>query len=349
MTIARPSPAVPTLEDVARVAGVSRATVSRVIRDERNVAPSLKETVDRAIAETGYVPNRAARSLVTGRTGSVVVAVTGTYANGSGAEVDPAVLSDPFFGRVVWSFVRALREADINPILMLVDTDADRHQVLGQLRQGSADGALLVSTLADDPLPGLLAEAGLVAVRFARPARPVPISFVDVGHAEGARLAADHLVQRGCRQVASITGPLDVPAAAERWAGFRDAMARHGIAYVPATAGNFTQESGESAMAELLVEDPAIDGVFAANDMMAIGAMHELRRQGRTVPDDVAVIGFDDSQIARLSRPTLTTVRQPAEEMTERMVRALLEQLDDPERRPSATIFDATLVIRDSA
>lgn len=339
--------AIPTLEDVAKVAGVSRATVSRVILDKRRVAPELKEAVERAIAATGYVPNRAARSLVTGRTGSVLVAVSGTAPDSSAHDSD--VFADPFFSRVVGGFVRSLRTADVHPILMLVEAELDRTRLVSLLRQGTADGALLVSTLADEPLPRMLVDAGLPGVTFARPSESLPISFVDVANSDGARLAADHLVARGCREVAVISGPLGVPAAQDRLNGFRHAMARHGHAYVPSVAGNFTLESGESAMAHLLASTPRLDGVFASNDLMALGAIHELQNQGRRVPDDVAVVGFDDNALAALSRPAITTVRQPIEEMAGRMARMLLEQIESADGRVTSVIFEPTLVVRSSA
>lgn len=338
----------PTLDDVARVAGVSRATVSRAIRDTRGVAVELKEIVGRAIAETGYVPNRAARSLASGRTGSVLVAVSGTDADQGGvAETD--VFADPFFSRVISGVVRTLRTLDTQPVLLLVETDADRADVLATVRQGAADGALLVSTHSDDPLPAAFAAAGLPAVTFARPASDAAVSFVDIANHDGGRLAAEHLVARGAQRVALIAGPDDVPSAQDRARGFRDAMARNGQAFPPTAHGDFTVESGERAMAEILARDPDIDGVFAANDLMALGAMHELQAQGRRVPDDVAIVGFDDSVIATIARPTLTTVRQPIEEMAAQMARILVAQIQEPGTRPSSMIFDPVLIERGSA
>nr|BFE88397.1 hypothetical protein GCM10020093_109980 [Planobispora longispora] len=159
----------PTLEDVARAAGVSRATVSRVINGIRNVDPAIQEAVRQAIAATGYVPNQAARSLVTRRTGSIALVVSG--AGGETGE-DPfpgQVFADPFFGRVAGGIVGFLRPRGVHPILMFAETDETRAQVLTYLRQGNADGAVLVSTNADDPLPRMLVDAGLPAVLFARP------------------------------------------------------------------------------------------------------------------------------------------------------------------------------------
>ncbi|ROS31809.1 LacI family DNA-binding transcriptional regulator [Cellulomonas sp. PhB150] len=335
----------PTLEDVARVAGVSRATVSRVVNGKRRVAPHIQDVVREAIATVGYVPNLAARSLVTRRTGAVVVVVSGAEEAAADGRVS-VDFADPFFGRVVGGMLRALRPRDVDPILMLAETDVDRARVISALSNGNADGALLVSTHGDDPLPGLLVEAGMPAVRFARPARPLPMSYVDVANRDGARLAAAHLVERGRRRVAVISGPLDVPSAQDRLSGFQDEMARHGHAWIPVATGNFTYGSGITAMAELLDQDAEIDAVFASNDLMALGAIETLTTRGRRVPEDVAVVGFDDSSLGAHSRPGLTSVRQPIEEMAAEMARILLDVLADPERRVTSVIFEPTLVVR---
>jgi len=333
-----------TLEDVARVAGVSRATVSRVINGVRNVDPAIQETVRVAIAATGYVPNGAARALVTRRADTVALVLSG-----AGGDADTEVFTDPFFGRVVSGVVTALRPRRMHPVLMLADGGEARDQVLGFLRQGNADGALVVSTHAEDPLPGLLLQAGVPAVLFGSPGGGLPIGYVDLANRDGARLAADHLVARGCRRIATISGPAAVRAADDRLTGFREAMARHGHPYVPSAEGDFTQAGGERAMARLLTEEPGLDGVFAANDLMARGALAVLQERGRRVPEDVAVVGFDDSSAAVAGWPRLTTVRQPVEEMAAEMTRLLLDRIADPEGRPVSVIFEPALVVRQSA
>jgi len=332
-----------TLEDVARVAGVSRSTVSRVVNGVRNVDPAIQETVRRAVAATGYVPNSAARSLVTRRAGAVALVVSGACGDG------PELFTDPFFGRVVGGVLSALRPLGVHPVLMLADDEGARGQVVSYLRQGNADGALLVSTHAEDPLPALLLEAGLSAVLFGRPARPLPLSYVDLATQDGARLAAGHLAARGCRQVVTIAGPATLSAGQDRLAGFREAMARHGHPYVPFAEGDFTRAGGERAMQRLLTEHPELDGVFAANDLMAQGALGALQDHGRRVPEDVAVVGFDDSSAATAGRPRLTTVRQPVEAMAAEMTRILLDHVADPGRRPASVIFEPELVVRESA
>ena len=359
-------PVAPTLEDVARVAGVSRATVSRVVNGASNVSADMRRVVHDAIAAVGYVPNMAARQLITGRSGTIALvmsimsepAVDGSPGDGDGdgdgdstsgaAESQDRVFGDPFFGRVVSGVLGFLRPRRLYPLLMLAEDDASRGQVLDHVRQGAADGALVVSIDPADPLPGLLVEAALPAVFFARPERPLPVSYVDLAHQDGGRLAAQRLLEQDRRRVAAIAGPLGLHAGRARLDGFCDTMARQGVAYVPYAVGNFTQASGERAMRELLEREPRLDAVFASNDLMAVGAMHVLRESGRRIPQDVAVVGFDDSSAAIAARPRLTTVRQPVEEMAAGMARLLLEQLDDPKAAPRSLLFESELVVRAS-
>ncbi|MCX5609671.1 LacI family transcriptional regulator [Streptomyces sp. NBC_00047] len=341
----------PTLEDVARAAGVSRATVSRVVNGVRNVDPAIQQAVRQAVAATGYVANRAARSLVTRRSGTVALVVSGAGSGSAGArdEFAARVFEDPFFGRVVSGVVRVLRPLGVHPVLMFADTGEDRAEVLAYLAQGSADGALLVTTHPRDPLPGMLAAAALPAVLFARPAAGVPLDHVDLRHREGGALAARHLLALGRGRLAAIGGPADVPASRERLAGFREA-AEGRDRVVRVAEGDFTLDGGERAMSCLLAERPDVDGVFAANDLMAQGACLVLREHGRRIPEDVAVVGFDDSGAAAACRPRLTTVRQPVEDMAAEMVRLLLDRIAGtaaPE--PASVLFAPALVIRDSA
>ncbi|HEU5426059.1 MAG TPA: LacI family DNA-binding transcriptional regulator [Actinocrinis sp.] len=339
----------PTLEHVAKVAGVSRATVSRVINGIRNVDPQLQEVVRAAVEQTGYVPNQAARSLVTRRTNSVALVVSEAEHRTFDDPFLGRIFTDPFFGRLVSGIMGVLRPRGVTLVLMLAENDAARTQLIGYLKQGHVDGVILISSNVDDPLPGLLTDARLPAVLSQRPVKPLPISYVDAAQSTGAKLAAERLIERGCRRVATICGPLDMTASQDRLAGFRDTMARNGHAYVPAVEGNFTQETGERAMLQLLEKDPDIDGVFVANDLMALGAVLALRDVGRRVPEDVAVIGFDDSNVALMSRPPLTTIRQPLEDMAAQMARLLLTHIDNPESKPTSVIFEPTLVVRKSA
>jgi len=352
MTSQSPAPRrVPTLEHVARVAGVSRATVSRVINGVRNVDPALVATVQRAVDETGYVPNRAARSLVTGRTYSVALVVSAPDPEFGDPYLPTEAghsFDDPFFGRIASGALRHLAEIDVHLMLRHVNSDEGRSRLMSSLRQGDLDGVLLISMYASDPLPRMLIDGGVPAVLFGRPGAALPICYVDVNQRAGAALAADRLVAGGCRSVVTLSGPGDTPAGADRLHGFRDAMARHGRAYVPSVEGDFTQHGGEAAMRRLLEEVPDLGGVFAANDLMALGALHVLRDAGRRVPEDVAAIGFDDSRAALAARPRLSTVRQPVEDMAAEMARLLVARIGHTQDPVTATIFEPVLIVRES-
>nr|MDT0662522.1 LacI family DNA-binding transcriptional regulator [Micromonospora sp. DSM 115978] len=338
----------PTLDQVAEFAGVSRATVSRVINAVPTVDPQLRATVERAIAAVGYVPNLAARSLVTRRTDSVALVISEPDNRDYEVPFLNRIFTDPYFGRVTAGAQEVLRPQGIH--LVIIPADPPAHPlVLRYLRQGHVDGVLLISSHLRDPLPRQISELGINAVLSARPGQPIPISYVDTDQRAGAALAAEHLVARGCHRLATISGPLDTPAARDRLAGFRDALAAHDHLDVPSVAGDFTRDSGEQAIRTLLAEHPDVDGVFVANDLMAEGAVRAVQDLGWRVPDDVAVVGFDDSSAALAARPLLTTIRQPVEEMAAEMARLLLARIREPDRPTRSIIFQSTLVVRESA
>ncbi|MBM6404528.1 LacI family DNA-binding transcriptional regulator [Phycicoccus sp. CSK15P-2] len=339
----------PTLEDVARVAGVSRATVSRVVNHERRVAADLQAKVFAAVAEVGYVPNRAARSLVTRRTDTVAVVISGTDPKDAPDQFG-AMLSDPFFGRVVGGAIRELRPRDVHPVLMLADAVRTRQQVVSFVSRGHVDGTLLVPLSGDDPLPEALLATGRPLVRFARPRHRSRVSWVDVANADGGALAAGHLVDRGRRRLAVLGLPerLQVAAAAERVEGFVEAAVERGAEVLGRADGEFTVESGAAAARRVLDDHPRVDGLFAANDLMAIGAVRAARERGLGVPEDLAVVGFDDSPAAALAHPALTTVRQPVEDMASEMARLLLDQIADRSPVQRTSVLEPTLVVRES-
>ncbi|MCB5909907.1 LacI family DNA-binding transcriptional regulator [Streptomyces pinistramenti] len=338
----------PTLEAVAARAGVSRATVSRVVNGGAGVRGTVQEKVRRAVAELGYVPNSAARALVTRRTGAVAVVI---------AEPETRVFSDPFFGRQLRGISRELSAADTQLLLLFVAHRDDYDRIGRYLAAGHVDGALMFSLHRDDPLPAMAAGAGLPTVYGGRPGwpgaerEPRPL-YVDTDNRDGARQAVRHLVERGRRRIAVITGPLDQTSALDRLHGYRDALAPAGPDPRLIADGAFTAHGGERAMARLLDAVPDLDAVFASSDLMANGALRTLRARGRRVPDDVAVVGYDDLEPAAWADPPLTTVRQDVEEMGRLMARLLLRRLGTqgaggPALRP--VITGAELVIRESS
>ncbi|MET9154779.1 LacI family DNA-binding transcriptional regulator [Streptomyces griseoflavus] len=338
----RQRPGTPTLEEVAALAGVGRGTVSRVINNAAGVKESTRRTVQRAIAELGYVPNLAARSLAGRRADAVALVMT---------EPDWRMFGEPFFSEIVRSVGDALTDTKVQLLLTLVRTDAERRRFVEYARGGRVDGVMLMSVHAEDGLPDMLAEVGLPTVLLGRRSGDEGVTYVDADNAGGARSAVTHLLDTGRRSVATVTGPLDMYVAQCRLRGYREALRRAGAESRPSwiAEGDFSEDSGRRATAELLARAPEIDAVFAASDTMAAGALHALRSAGRRVPEDVAVIGFDDFPLAQHTDPKLTTVRQPLEDIGRTMVRLLLEEMEDSAVAWRHVILRTELVLRGSA
>ncbi|WP_328911805.1 MULTISPECIES: LacI family DNA-binding transcriptional regulator [unclassified Streptomyces] len=348
MSDPRPAPR-PTLEAVAARAGVSRATASRVVNGGAGVRGPLVERVRQAVDELGYVPNQAARTLVTRRNDAIAVVV---------AEPETRFFTDPFFARQVRGISKELTAHDNQLVLLLTDAVADYERVGRYLSGGHVDGALIFSLHTDDSLTVLAKEAGVPIVIGGRPTwREQTLGrrtlYVDCDNRGGARDAVRHLLARGRRRIAHITGPLDQPASVDRLDGFRDVLPDTDPGLI--AEGDFTPDGGARAMTELLERSPDLDGVFAASDVMASGALRVLRVRGRRVPDDVAVVGFDDMvSVAEWTDPPLTTVRQDIEEMGRLMARLLLRTLEPPADALgvpalSSIVTPTRLVVRASA
>jgi DNA-binding LacI/PurR family transcriptional regulator len=331
----------PTLEQVAALAGVSRATVSRVVNGSPRVSPGIRTQVERAVAKLGYVPNRAARSLVTRRTDSVALVVS---------EPETRFFSEPFFAGIVRGVSAALSETDVQLVLLMARDATHRGRLERYVTGGHVDGVLLVSLHGDDPLPATLERAGVPAVLVGRPAGPAAASYVDADNRGGAREAVAHLAGRGRRRIATITGPLDMGVGLDRLDGYREGLRAAGLGEAggPLEEGDFSEESGFRAMERLLAREPGLDAVFAASDLMAAGALRALKAAGRGVPGDVAVVGFDDSTVARYAEPPLTSVRQPVEEMGRQMTQLLLAKVAG-EAVGMSVILKTELVVRASA
>jgi DNA-binding LacI/PurR family transcriptional regulator len=331
----------PTLEEVARRAGVGRGTASRVLNGASQVSESARAKVMAAVDELGYVPNGAARALVTRQTESVALVVS---------ESDERFFAEPFFASIVRGVSTELATTRYRLLLSIVQSGQDRRRIETYLTPQHVDGVLLLSLHGDDPLPARLEERGLPAVLGGRPAGSDPPCFVDVDNEAGAVLAVEHLLACGRRRVATVTGPQDMAAGVGRLAGWRRALTSHGIAADDELVehGDFGEASGATAALALLERRPDIDAVFAASDPMALGVLHTLAERGRSVPGDVAVVGFDDSPIARHSAPPLTTVHQPVEDMGREMVRLLTARMSGTPTEPHV-VLSPHLVVRASA
>jgi DNA-binding LacI/PurR family transcriptional regulator len=331
----------PTLDEVARIAGVSRATASRAINGGSRVSATAQRAVDDAVRTLGYVPNPAARSLVTRRTDSVAVIVP---------EPDERVFSDPFFAGTLRGVNKVLATRDLQLVLLLATPGAQGNRTLRYLSRGHVDGAVVVSHHKNDGLADHLSAIGLPSVFVGRPWNGADrVTYVDVDNVAGGREATRLLVQRGSTRIGTIAGPIDMTAAVDRLQGWHEAMAFAGLPADAVAFGDFTEASGEEAARELLERHPDLDGIAVASDLMAAGALKVLAELGRRVPDDVAVVGYDDLGVAERTSPPLTTMRQTIDEMAERATRLLLEQIDDGAGGAMRVVIPPVLVRRASA
>ncbi|MFF4272378.1 LacI family DNA-binding transcriptional regulator [Streptomyces sp. NPDC001536] len=330
----------PTIHDVAREAGVSRGTVSRVLNGGHYVSPTAQEAVNAAIRKTGYVVNRHARSLITGRSDSIGFLLT---------EPQERFFEDPNFNVLLRGCTQALAAHDIPLLLMLAGTDDERRRITRYITAGHVDGVLLVSSHSADPVAKELHEAGVPLVQCGKPMGPgTKVSYVAADDRDGARDMVRHLLTLGRRRIGVVTGPLDSPGGVDRLAGYKEVLAESGIEIDERliASGDYSRASGEAGAEKLLAQAPDMDAVFVASDLMAQGVLAALERAGRRVPHDIAVGGFDDSAAALAARPQLTTVRQPYDRISAEMVRVLLAQIGGED--PAAVILPTELVKRES-
>jgi LacI family transcriptional regulator len=332
----------PTLEEVARMAHVSRSTVSRVINDHPNVRPETKQRVWQAIRDSGYRPHAVARSLVTNRTHIIGIVIP---------EAVTTVFSDPFFPLLLRGATEVCNAHDYQLLLSLFTAPAQQEEMCQRvLRSGYVDGVIVASAVVDDPLIPSMLRDGVQLVSIGR--HPTAqVHYVDGDNTGGARMAVEHLIRLGHRRIGTITGRLGMTAGQDRLEGYRQALQAHGIAVEDdlIAEGDFSEGSGVVGMQQLLSAFPT--AIFVASDSMAIGALRALREVGKRVPQDIALVGYDDIPVAALIEPGLTTVRQPIERMGSMAAELLLNMLDEPtdEETPAHRIILPTeLVIRAS-
>jgi DNA-binding LacI/PurR family transcriptional regulator len=328
----------PTLADVAALAEVSQATASRVLNGSARVSAGVHQRVEDAMARLGYVRQRAAHTRDS-RSGSVAAIVT---------ESSARFFSDPFFARLLWGASRTLSTAGLQLAFLVVNDQNEYAATERYLRCGGIDGVLLISAHGRDPLLPALQAAAIPTVVSGRPLIPCGAWYVDADNTGGARTAVSHLVRCGRRRVATIAGPRDMSPGIDRLTGYREVMDGAGLSGLVGY-GDFSLASGEHAMTRLLERRPDLDAVFAASDLMAAGALRALRRAGRRVPADVAVVGFDDDPIAQHTLPPLTTIRQPVEEQGAAMARQVMALIEHRSAPPSESELPTSLVQRESA
>jgi len=328
-----------TLEDIARLSGCSRSTVSRVINGDANVSASTRQKVKKVITELNFQPNLAARGLASGQTHilGLIVPLSVT-----------SIFSDPFYPQLIQSVSKTSSQRDYSIMLWLASPEFERRTIHQVLYNGLIDGVIVSSMSLNDSMIPTLAESNLPFVTVGRNPNDDKTCFIDVDNYNGAREAVDHLYKMGRRRIATIAGPGNVIVGFDRLRGYKDAILEHGLEYDPelVVEGDFSDAGGYIAALKLINKNP--DGIFATSDVMAVAAIRALGEAGLKVPEDVAIIGFDDISLASRSIPALTTVRQPIELMGASVVNMLIDLIEHPSTATRSLVLPTELVIRSS-
>ncbi|MGK9148332.1 LacI family transcriptional regulator [Plantibacter flavus] len=328
-----------TVHDVAVEAGVSRGTVSRVVNGERYVSAEAREAIEAAIEKVGYVPNTAARNLVMQRTQAVGFVVH---------EPHSLFVDDPNIGNILLGANEALSQADHQLVCLVVDSERDTDRITRYLSGGFVDGVIMVSARQNDPITRVIERLALPATFVGHPPDLHELPFVGIDNRAASASITGELIGAGRRRIGMIAAALDRDSGSDRLAGFRDALGAGFDEQLVVDVPLYSYQDGFEGMSVLLGRDPAIDGVFAASDAVAAGAIEALRAAGRRVPEDVSIVGFDDSAWALRCHPALTTVHQPAAAVGRRAAEVLLAQLRGETISPPGSFVPTSIVRRGS-
>jgi LacI family transcriptional regulator len=329
-----------TLEDIAKKCGVSRSTVSRVINNHPNVSEKVRKRVQKEIKNTGFRPHAAARALVSQRSWTIGLVLPRSV---------NSFFTDPYYPRLIQGIAQGCNLNKYTLGLYLITDAEDEEEIYPRLsRRGSLDGILFQSDQIGDQLIDRLAQSRIPLVIIGRPFHNDNISYIDIDNVSAAGLAVNHLLKLGHKRIGTITGPLNTTVGIDRKNGFIQAMQKSGISVDEAliVEGDFTENKGYQGMLKILPGRP--DAVFVASDQMAIGAIRALRENGLRVPEDVAIIGFDDLPLANSADLNLTTVHQPVYEFGIKAVEFLDDLIVNGTTPPRHIIMGTELVIRES-
>jgi DNA-binding LacI/PurR family transcriptional regulator len=301
--------------------------------------PLVSPTTPEAIADQSPGP---ALHMNSSRSRSVAVVIT---------EPPIRIFGDPFFSALFTGIYEALSERSQLPLMLAPQSAKDLRLAEAHLLQGHFDGVVMVSLHNDNQLPNRLRDAGIPAVLWGTPARGIVASYIDSDSRQGARLAVEHLISLGRRHIATISGDLDMTCALDRVMGYRDALVAADIPFDPTLeeVADFLPNRARMAMERLLLNHPEVDAVFVASDLMAAAAIAVLHQAGKRIPEEIAVVGFDDSPIALSTRPQLSTIHQPIEQMGHEAIGMLMREMQDPGRAPDRLVLATELVVRESS
>ncbi len=327
------------LEQIAELSGVSRSTVSRVINNDPNVSDQTREKVMQVVRRVNYVPNAAARGLAAGRTHVIGLVIPMGVST---------LFTDPYFPLLIQGVSAACNAREYSVMLWLAEPEYERRQIRQIMYSGLIDGVIIASMLTNDSLVQALIDGDLPFMLVGRHPTDPRVNYVDADNVNGARDGVRHLLRLGRTRIGLINGPQNMIAGVDRLAGYTLALRERGLIVQPEliTDGGFSEAGGYLAMQQLLPRQP--DAIFAASDAMAMGALRALREAGLRVPEDVALIGFDDLPFAARAEPPLTTVRQPTHRMGAMTVETLIELIEQPPSSPYHLILPTELVVRAS-
>ena len=328
-----------TILDVARLAGVSRSTVSRVMNGRDDVGTVVRARVLQVIDETGFRPSATARSLVSRRTGVLGLAIPWRVSE---------LLEDPYFVGLIRGISRASNAAGTTLSFFLFETEEEERDLHRRVvAPGLVDGLMLAALRKDDPLLDEVADSGLPMVSLGRVMHRDDVSWVDVDNLDGSRRAVQHLVSLGHTAIASIAAPQHLVCGVDRYDGFVEGMREAGLDPALVEFADWSGDGGYAAMLKLLPHRPT--AVYVASDTMAMGALRAIDDSGLSVPADLAIVSFDGLPAAERSSPPLTTLRQPIPQIGETLIQILLDQIDTGTSEPVRKLMPTELIVRESS
>ncbi len=330
-----------TSKEIAKLAGVSRSTVSRVINNDPNVSEKTRTKVQQIIDEMHYQPDPVARSLIGARTRVVGLVIPMAFSS---------VFTDPFFSLLAQGISSTCTANNYTLMLWLIEPDYEKRVSNNILNNRIIDGIIVASNMINDPLIEGLIQKKMPLVVIGRHNDP-EVSSVDADNIHGAVMAVRHLRSVGRKNIAIVTGHMDRYSGRDRLTGFKRALQDENLPILEERIayGDFTEKGGY-LQTQLLLSRTKFDGIFVCSDLMTFGAMQAIREAGLKVPEDIAVISFDDIPAASRYQPPLTTVRQPIHQMGAIAAQTLIDQLEsDDTTTPRRIILPTELVIRDTA
>lgn len=333
-----------TIDEIARLANVSRATVSRVLNNNPRVQSELRARVLSVIEKHNYTPNAAARTLATRRTNTIALLVPGLVE-------ETCAEPETFYPLLIQSVTVAAGQQRRYLMLCYVAAGEELEFYRSVVRSRRVDGLIIGGSHIGEPLLELVLRSGFPAVLIGRHLRRQDLHSVDAANVEGACQAVEHLLARGRRRIATITYPASSSTGVDRLEGYRRALAKYGVPFDPRLVIESNGFDSGEAIAELagLIGAQRPDALFAASDTLALDALQCVRALGLRVPEDIAIVGFDDQPNAARSDPPLTTVRQPIAGLGREAVALLLRLIEQPDAAPQRVVLPTELVVRASS